>query len=99
LPTCGHVTNVADRLTTSVQVALLAERDQLLDEGTELLRLGQGRGDLLVLDQRRGHVGEHRGPVGARTAELAVGGAVAHRGLSYSGGGIHDGWTVRPYHS
>jgi hypothetical protein len=38
--------------TTVRKTAFLAERDQLLDDGLELLRLGQGRGDLLVADQR-----------------------------------------------
>src|SRR5690606_5808727 len=79
-----HVANGADGLTTSVQVALLGEGDQLLDEGTQFLRLRQGGRDLLVLDQRGGHVGEHGLAVADRTAELTIGGAVAHRGLSYS---------------
>ena len=42
-----------------VQVAALAERDQLLDHRTQVLRLGQGGDDLLVLDQGCRHVGEH----------------------------------------
>src|SRR5690606_2248688 len=79
-----HVADGADGLTTGVQVALLGEGDQLLDEGTQFLRLGQSRGDLLVLDQRGGHVSEHGLAMADRTAELAVSGAVAHRGLSYS---------------
>ncbi|VXA90708.1 hypothetical protein BREVUG8_10100 [Brevundimonas sp. G8] len=86
-----HVANLADGLTTSVQVALLGEGDQLLDEGTQFLRLGQGRGDLLVLDQRGGHVREHGGAVATRATEFTMGGAVAHLGLSYSGTGILKG--------
>ena len=47
-------------LTAGVQAALLAERDQLLDDRTQVLRLGQRGRDLLVLDQRAGQIDEHR---------------------------------------
>src|SRR5215207_10774582 len=46
--------------TTCMQVAALAERNQLLNDGAQVLCLRQRRNDLLVLDQRGGHVGEHR---------------------------------------
>ena len=49
-----------DRLAAGMQVAALAERHQLLDHRPQLLRLRQRGHDLLVLDQRRSHVGEHR---------------------------------------
>jgi hypothetical protein len=62
-----------------VQVAALAERDQLFDDRTQVLGLGQRGDDLLVLDQRRGHVGEHRFAVLGRAVELAVSVSVAHR--------------------
>src|SRR4051812_44169404 len=43
-----------------VKVAALAERDQPLEHGAKVLRLGKRRDDLLVLDQRGRHVREHR---------------------------------------
>ena len=55
----GDVAHLRDRLAAGVQVAALAERDELLHDRAQLLRLGQGGGDLLVLDQRGRHVGEH----------------------------------------
>ena len=60
-----------------MQVAALAERHQLLDDRTQVLRLRQGRHDLLVLDQRGRHVREHRAAVLGRAIELAMGVGVA----------------------
>src|SRR5262249_23666461 len=74
-----HVADLGDRLAPSVQVAALAERDQLLDDRAQLLRLGQRGGDLLVLDQRGRHVGEHGAAMLGRAVELAVGVTVTHR--------------------
>ena len=65
-------------LAAGMQVAALAQRDQLLDDRTQVLRLGQGGDDLLVLDQRGGHVGEHSLAVAGGSAELAAGITVAH---------------------
>ena len=67
------VAELRDRLAAGMQVAALGERHQLLDDRPQLLRLGQRRDDLLVLDQRGGHVGEHRLAVARRAVELAVG--------------------------
>src|SRR5262249_53473690 len=50
----------ADRLTAGVQAAALAERDQLLDDRTQVLRLVQRGRDLLVLDESAGEIHEHR---------------------------------------
>src|SRR5436309_1077781 len=50
------VTHLSDRLAAGMQIAALAERDQLLDDGPQILRLRQGRDDLLVLDQGLRHV-------------------------------------------
>src|SRR5262249_12743881 len=61
-----------------VQTATLAERDQLLDDPPQVLRLRQGRGDLLVLQERMGHVVEHGLAVRAGAAELTAGIAMAH---------------------
>src|SRR5262249_15598957 len=61
-----------------VQTAAFAERDHPLGHPPQLLRLGVGRLDLLVLEQRRHHVAQQRAPVGAGTAELAAGVAVPH---------------------
>ena len=46
------VADLRDRLAARMQVAALAERDQLLDDRAEILGLRQGRDDLLMLDQR-----------------------------------------------
>jgi len=61
-----------------VQIATLAQGDQLLDDRTQLLGLGQGGHDLLVLDQRGRHIGEHRLAMARGAAQLPVGVSVAH---------------------
>src|SRR6185437_2661939 len=73
------VADFGDRLAAGGKIALLAERDELLDDRPQLLRLRQRRHDLLVLDQARGHVGEHRLAVSWLLAKLAVNLAVTHR--------------------
>ncbi|MGY3290993.1 hypothetical protein ACVWWP_004060 [Bradyrhizobium sp. LM3.6] len=60
------------------QPALLAESDQLLDDRAQFLRLRQRRDDLLVLDQRGAHVGEHRAAMLRGAVELAMNLAVTH---------------------
>src|SRR5262245_37487792 len=64
-----------------MQPTALAEGDELLDDRPQVLRLRQGRDDLLVLDQRRRHVGEHGAAMLGGAVELAVGIPVAHRTL------------------
>src|SRR5579863_5748085 len=65
-------------LTPRVQAAALAERDELLDHRTQVLRLGERGGDLLVLQQRMGHVVEHGLAVGGFAAEAAAAKTMAH---------------------
>jgi hypothetical protein len=52
---------------------ILRPGHQFFDHGAKLLRLGQRRGDLLVLDQRTGHVGEHGNAMRRGTVEAAAG--------------------------
>src|SRR5690606_11496948 len=58
--------------------ATLGQRDQLLDVGAQLLRLGRGGLDLLVLDQRGGHVAQQGRAVARLALQLAAGNAVLH---------------------
>src|SRR6202035_5278441 len=55
-----------------VQIPLLAERHQLLDHRTQILGLGERGDDLLVLDQRLSHIGEHGDAVFRRAIEAAL---------------------------
>jgi hypothetical protein len=71
-----------DRLAAGVQTAALAERDQLLHDRTQVLGFRQRRRDLLVLDQRRGEVRQHRTAMIRAPAELAVGLSVTHPDIS-----------------
>src|SRR5215212_4472865 len=68
-------------LTARMEVAALCERDQLLDDRAQVLRLGKRRDDLLVLDQRGGEMLEQRGALVGAPIELAVCIAVTHRVL------------------
>src|SRR5690606_28009850 len=72
------VLDLRDRLTASMQVAALAERDELFDDRTDFLCLRQGRHDLLMGDERGSHVGEHGLAVACGAVELATGFLVAH---------------------
>src|SRR5580700_12229533 len=74
----GEIAHLRDRLAARVQVAALAERDQLFDDRAQILRLGQRRRDLLVLDQRSAQVRQHRFAMIRAAAELAVGLGVTH---------------------
>src|SRR3569623_1097143 len=66
------------RQATVGQATLLGERDQLLDVGTQFLRLGGGGGDLLVHDQRGRHVAEQGRTVGRGTLQLTAAYAMTH---------------------
>ena len=46
-----------------MQVAALAQRDELVDHRAQFLGLWQRGDDLLVLDERVGHVAEQRAPM------------------------------------
>ena len=72
------IAQLGDGLAAQRQPALLAERDQLLDDRAQLLGLRQRGDDLLVLDQRRAHVGEHRTPMLGGAVELPMNLAVTH---------------------
>src|SRR5580693_10647124 len=74
----GEVAHLRDRLAARMQVAALAERDELLDDRAQILRLRQRRRDLLVLDQRRAQVRQHRFAMIRAAAELAVSLGVTH---------------------
>ena len=66
------------RQTTVRKAALLGERDQLLDVRTQFLRLGDGRHDLLVLDERGAHVAEQGNTVSRGTLQLTTAYTMAH---------------------
>jgi hypothetical protein len=65
-------------LATSVEIATLSERDKLVYGPLKLFRLGKGRLDLLMLDQRPGHIGPKGFSVLVRTVELPVSVAMIH---------------------
>ena len=73
-----EIAHLADRLTAHREPALLAERHQLLHDRAQFLRLRQRGDDLLVLDQRGAHVGEHRAAMLGGAVELAMNLAVTH---------------------
>ena len=77
-----------------MQVAALAERDQLLDDRTQVLGLRQGGDDLLVLDQRSRHVGEHGLAVFGRAVEATTTESVTHWLSPKSSGRRAKGRTV-----
>src|SRR3954452_23989297 len=58
---------------------MLGERDELLDIGAKLLRLGRRRRDLLMLDERRGHVPEQGCTVARGALKLTAANTMAHR--------------------
>src|SRR5262245_20509545 len=72
------VAQLGDGLAAQRKAALLAEGEQLLDDRAKLLGLRQRGDDLLVLDQRSRHVGEHRTAMLGRAVELAVNPSVTH---------------------
>jgi len=78
LPDERHVLDLRDRLTARMQIAALAEGDQLFHDGPQVLRLRQRRGDLLVLDEGLRHVGEHRLAMLMRAVETTLRATVIH---------------------
>ncbi len=75
------------RETAVGQAALLGQRHQLLDVRAKFLRLGDGGGDLLVLDERGRHVAEQGGAVARGTLKLTAANAMAHGYFLRSSGG------------
>src|SRR5581483_5076959 len=74
-----EVAHGRDRLAAGVQVTALGKRDQLLDDRTDVLGLGQRGDDLLVPDERRRKVREQRLAVADRAAEAAARIVMTHR--------------------
>src|SRR5262249_33886377 len=66
------------RSPPGVQAALLAERDHAIAPALELLRLGVGRADGLVLEERGDEVPEERAAMCRRPVELHACDAMAH---------------------
>src|SRR5262249_41619917 len=91
-----------DRLAPGMEAAALAEGDELLDDRPQVLRLGQRRRDLLVLDQGMAERLEHRLAVARGAAEAAAAHPMTHwfllhpicRGRALLGPGGAD---PRPY--
>src|SRR5262245_46457384 len=79
----GDVADLGDGLAPRVQIAALAQRDELFHDRAQILGLRQRGDDLLVLDQRGRHVAEHGAAMLRRAVELAVGVTVAHRVLRF----------------
>src|ERR1700759_4618018 len=86
------IADFGDGLAAHGEPALLAERHELFDDRAKFLGLGQRGDDLLVLDQRGRHVGEHRAAMLGGAVELAVNLAVTHETNSFFFGVA----TVRP---
>src|SRR5206468_8220026 len=74
-----RIAQLSKRLAAGMQIAALCQRYQLLNDGTQVLRLGQRGDDLLVLDQRGRKMLEQRGALVGAPVELAVGNPVTHR--------------------
>src|SRR3984893_8791577 len=77
------ILDLSDGLAPRMQIAALAERDQLLDDRAQILCLRQRGDDLLVLDERLAHIGKHRLAMFMRAAEAALGVSVIHGALRY----------------
>src|SRR5262249_10678242 len=76
-----RIAQLGERLAARMQVAALCQRDQLLDDRAQILRLRQRGDDLLVLDQRGGQMLEQRLALVRPAIELAVSVTVTHRVL------------------
>ena len=67
-----------ERLPSGMEIAALAQRDHLLREGLDRLRLGLGRLDPAVLDQGACEIRVERLAVGGVPPELLAGSLVTH---------------------
>jgi hypothetical protein len=67
---------------------MLGKRDQLFDVGTQFLRLGQGGGDLFVLDQGGGQVAQQRNTVSRSTTQLTLAQLMTHNSFSVRRGAV-----------
>ena len=68
------ILNLGECLTASMQILGATARQgyKLLDDRAQILGLGKGRLDLLMLDQGRSHVAPHRLAVSGCAVELAA---------------------------
>src|SRR5262249_15367864 len=73
-----RVMDVRDELAARMKPAALAEGHQLLDDRTQVLRLGQGGLDLLMLHQRLRQIHEQRLAMALGPIELTPGHSVTH---------------------
>src|SRR5690606_40722396 len=69
---------LGERLPARVQIAALAERDQLLEMRLDSLRLGIGDADALVVDDLTAEVAHQRLAMRSRARELSLLLCVAH---------------------
>src|SRR5690606_17831465 len=74
----AFIADLRDNLAAGMQIAALAQRYELLDDRTQILRLLERGDDLLVLDERHGEVGEHRPAVAYTAGEATAFETVAH---------------------
>ena len=76
----GHVVECRQRPALGMQAVgiVLGQCHQLFHHRAKLFRLGQRGGDLLVLNQRARHVGEHRLAMRGCAVELTAGIQMAH---------------------
>src|SRR5690606_17290241 len=72
------ITDGRDRLAAGVKIATLAKGYQLLHDRAKFLRLRKGGDDLLMLDERGRHIGEHGLTVARGSVQLAAGFSVTH---------------------
>src|SRR5207244_725192 len=79
-----------------MQVAASRQRDESLGVGTQLLRLRLRGHDLVVPEQARGHVREHRLLVARRARQLPTLGAWAHYSRSTSAASACGATTESP---
>src|SRR5688572_17551981 len=73
-----RVPQLRERTATIRIAVVLAQRDERLDDATQLLRLRHGRLDRLMAQQRRRHVTEHGPAVRGIAAQLPAGKLVTH---------------------
>src|SRR5262249_8171895 len=74
----GAAADEGQRLAGGVQGVALAERDHALGPAAQLLGLGVGGLQVLVLQQRRDQIAEERAPVRAGSIELTAAFEVSH---------------------
>src|ERR1700727_3728309 len=89
------VAQARNREPTRVQVAALAKRYQLFDHRAKVFGLWQGGRDLLVLDERLRHIGEHRLAMLGGAIESPLGVSVVHLACLLFGSAAAVPWNGR----